>query len=501
MNRKKIVLKNGLAGFLCQMLSQLIQFVIRIFMLQYIGVEIMGISSTFTSILQTLSLTELGFQTAVVYYLYQPLKEHDEIKINRIMLILKRVYEIVGIIFITIALICIPFLKYVLKNVDVTSTIIGYYIIMSLNIAFSYFIAYKRALLFADQKEYISKFIDCIFNIGISIFKILVIIFLKNYTLFLVLQIGQTLGANVVIQLFCKKEYKYLKKSKFDFPMFQSISKDVKNVFMGKLAGYAYGATDNLVISSLIGTIYVGYLSNYMVFISTIKQIIGSLFYSMTPIIGNMLIENNNDEFKEINFRIYSYVRYIIATAIIVPWLILADDAVKILFGEKYILSYTIVILLAVDLYIHIVYTPCCEYISGSGFFSIDKRIAIIGAVINVVTSVCFVFKMGVEGVLVGTVLSQIFFWIGRSYTVYFHVFKLGKNDYFRYIFKNIKWIFIMLLQIIILLYIRSKIIFNNYLLSVMFILILCEVMNVFLNLICFHFSEEQTKLINLIKK
>lgn len=501
MNRKKLLLKNGLAGFLCQLLSQLIQFVIRIFMLQYIGVEIMGISSTFTSILQTLSLTELGFQTAVVYYLYQPLKEHDEIKINQIMMILKRVYEIVGIVFITIAMVCIPFLKYLLKNVDITSTIIGYYIIMSLNIAFSYFITYKRALLFADQKEYISKFVDCIFNIGISILKILVIIFLKNYTFFLILQIGQTLGANVVIQLFCKKEYKYLKKSKFNFSMFKSISRDVKNVFMGKLAGYAYGATDNLVISSLIGTIYVGYLSNYMVFISTIKQIIGSLFYSMTPIIGNMLIENNDDEINEINFRIYSYVRYIIATAIIVPWLILADDAIKILFGEKYILSYTIVILLAVDLYIHIVYTPCCEYISGSGFFSIDKRIAIIGAVINVVTSVCFVFKMGVEGVLVGTALSQMFFWIGRSYTVYFYVFKLGKIAYFRYIVKNIKWIFMLLLQIIILLYIRSKFIFDNYLLSTMFILILCEVMNILVNLICFHFSEEQTKLINLIKK
>lgn len=501
MNRKKLVIKNGLAGFICQMLSQLIQFVIRIYMLQYIGVEIMGISSTFTSVLQTLSLTELGFQTAVVYYLYQPLKEHDEIKINQIMTILKRVYEIVGIIFITISMICISFLKYILKNVDITHTIIVYYIIMSLNIAFSYFIAYKRALLFADQKEYISKFIDCIFNIVISIFKILVIIILKNYTLFLILQVGQTIGANIVIQLFCKKEYKYLKKGKFNFSMFQSISKDVKNVFMGKLAGYAYGATDNLVISSLIGTIYVGYLSNYMVFISTIKQIIGSLFYSMTPIIGNMLIENNQDDSKEINFRIYSYVRYMIATVIIVPWLILADDAIKILFGEKYILSYTIVILLAVDLYIHIVYTPCCEYISGSGFFALDKRIAILGAIINIVASVCFVFKMGIEGVLIGTVLSQMFFWIGRSYTVYFHVFKLGKNEYFKYILKNIKWIFMMLIQILILLYIRSKVLTENYLVSVILILILCEIMNILIHLTCFHFSEEQSKLINLIKK
>ena len=69
MNRKKIIVKNGFAGLINQLISEIVQFIVRIFTLQYIGIEVMGISTTFTSILQTLSLAELGFQTAVVYYL------------------------------------------------------------------------------------------------------------------------------------------------------------------------------------------------------------------------------------------------------------------------------------------------------------------------------------------------------------------------------------------------------------------------------------------------
>ena len=85
MNRRKIILKNGFVGLTGQIISEFLQFIVRIFVLRYIGVEVLGISATFTSILQTLSLTELGFQMAVVYYLYQPLNQHDEIKINQIL--------------------------------------------------------------------------------------------------------------------------------------------------------------------------------------------------------------------------------------------------------------------------------------------------------------------------------------------------------------------------------------------------------------------------------
>lgn len=265
---------------------------------------------------------------------------------------------------------------------------------------------------------------------------------------------------------------------------------------MGKLAGYVYGATDNLIISSFVGAVYVGYLSNYIVFINAIKKALGSMFYAMTSIIGNMLTEKSEIKNREITFRKYSYVRYVLASMIIIPWVLFADDAVRILYGAQYILSDFIVVLLAIDLYIHIVYTPCCEYINGSGYFKIDKYIAMFGACTNIITSTCFVLKMGVAGVLVGTVLSQVFFWVGRSSIVYLKIFGLSKKVYFKYISTNVRWIIVLIFQIILFSNIRSKIIIENYTLELVIEFILCEVITIFVQLMVFHVSEEQRELL-----
>ncbi|MBO5479078.1 MAG: oligosaccharide flippase family protein [Clostridia bacterium] len=492
MYRKKIIFKNSFTSLTGQIISEILQFVVRIFVLRYIGIEVMGISTTFTSILQTLSLAELGFQTAVVYYLYKPINHHDETKINQILAILKYVYRIIGVIFIVLALVCIPMLKYIMKDIDITETVIAYYIIMTMNIACTYFFAHKRALLLADQKDYISQSVDCLFNIIISILKIGVIILFKNYIAFLFLQVFQTIGTNIIINFFCKKKYVFLCPCKFEESVFKSISRDVKSIFMGKLAGYVYGATDNLILSSVVGTIYVGYLSNYVVFISATKKALGSMFYAMTSIIGNMLEENSGNKNKEIIFRMYSYVRYVLASMIIIPWMLFADDVVKILYGKQYILSDMVVVLLAIDLYIHIVYTPCCEYINGSGYFRIDKDIAILGAIINIVTSMFFVYKMGLEGILLGTVLSQIFFWIGRSSIVYLKVFTMSKRKYFKYISINIKWILVLVFQIMIASNVKNIFKIEHYILGLAIAFLLCELINVIIQLVVFRTSEEQ---------
>lgn len=501
MNRRKVVFINGFWGFFSMVVRQMLQFVIRIFTLYYIGIEVMGISATFTSILTTLSLAELGFQEAVVYYLYDPLYRNDKARVNQILMILKRVYEIVGVFFTLATLVCIPMLKYILKNVVMTEIVICYYIIMSLKVSSSYFFAYKRALLLADQKEYISKFWDCVFNIIFSVIEIIVIIYLKSYMCFLILQVIQTIISNITINLFCKRKYSYLCSCKFEVHIFKQICGDVKNVFMGKVAGYVYGATDNLIISSFIGTIYVGYLSNYILIISAIKQVIGSIFNAMTSIIGNMLVENTDSKLQEPIFRMYTFARYIIASAIVIPWLLFAEDIITILFGEQYRLPELIAWLLAIDLYIHIVYTPCCEYINGSGQFGLDKKIALIGASINVITSICFAFLIGMEGVLAGTVLSQLFFWLARSCIVYFKIFELSPKEYMRYYLKHFFWVSSMIIQLLFYFKILNRLKTGDLIIDICVGIILVEIINSVIIMIVYHNSEEQMLLLSKLNK
>lgn len=488
-----VIIHNGVIGLISQVTSMFSQFVLRILIIRYMGVEIVGINATLSSLLQTLSLTELGFQTAVVYFLYTPLRRGDYKRINDILEILKRVYMAIGIVFIFMQILCIPILPFVLKNVTITGEIIGYYFAMGIDVAVSYFISYKRVILYADQKEYISKTVDCLCMILFSILKGIVIIKLDSFMIYLLLQIFQTCITNSIISKYCKKTYLFLKTSSFNKVLFIDILNKVKNVFGSKIAGYIYGATDNLVISSNVGTMSVGILSNYSMIVTMLKQVISSVFFSMTAYIGNkMITKSSNQGAEEKSFQRYTYLRYVIASFIVIPWIILADNTVFLFFGNQQKISIISIVLLGIDLYIHIVYTPCCEYINGNGLFREDRIIAFCGAAINLVTSIYWVSCWNIEGVLLGTVISQIFLWIGRSYIVYFKIFCMNIKKYIIYIMWNYARLAIIFFQVNIIYNIKDKLYLDNPIILWICSLLICFSVNLFIQVVLFWGIEKR---------
>lgn len=100
MNKKIIILKNSGIGLISQTVTIIFTFLTRNLFIKYIGIELLGLNSTFTSVLNTLSLTELGFQSAVVYSLYIPLHDKLDDEINSIMNVFKLIYKYIGIFFV-----------------------------------------------------------------------------------------------------------------------------------------------------------------------------------------------------------------------------------------------------------------------------------------------------------------------------------------------------------------------------------------------------------------
>ena len=90
----KLVFKNSVVSFLSQIVTICILFITRKLSLQYFGVELLGISSTLTSLIGALSLADLGVQSAIVYRLYAPLKNNDKEKVNSIINIFGVVYKL-----------------------------------------------------------------------------------------------------------------------------------------------------------------------------------------------------------------------------------------------------------------------------------------------------------------------------------------------------------------------------------------------------------------------
>ena len=77
MNRTQKTMRNSAVGLAGQVMAILLNIISRKFFIQYIGVELLGLNSTFASILSTLSLAELGFQQVIVFHLYGALAKGD----------------------------------------------------------------------------------------------------------------------------------------------------------------------------------------------------------------------------------------------------------------------------------------------------------------------------------------------------------------------------------------------------------------------------------------
>lgn len=439
--RKRNAVKSGMIGLLSQSISLILQIISRKFFIQFIGEEILGLNGTFASVLSTISLAELGFQNAVAYHLYRPLAENDREKINAIVNVYKTVYRALGIFFCAVSVLMLPFLKYVLKGVVVTNETYLFFLLQAMTSTCSYFLAYRRTILFADQKEYVYKIIDAVMNSVFKTAQIAAIVIWHSYPVYLTLQIVQVYGSNLIVHFICKKKYPYIEKACFDKACAKKMLSDVKEISMGRFAGYVYSSTDNLLISSFLGPVCVALLGNYSTITTNLRFLTNSVLSGMIPIIGNYLAEGEDKRRQEAKFHMYQHLRYVISMVLLIPAFVLIDDFVILWVGESFVLSAAIKVLLIADQFLILLYGACADYITARGLFKQNRMVLSAAAVTNLVISAIGVWLWGMEGVLIGTVCSQIVNFAGYGWMMHKCFFDGEKGGYGRYLLKNLHFI------------------------------------------------------------
>lgn len=425
---KKTIAKTGLIGIINQVIFAFLGFASRKLFIVYIGTDILGLSGTYTQVLSTLALADLGFDIAVTYALYKPLNEGDEQKINAIMRALKTIYNVVGVAFIILSFAALPFLTFFITDMEFKDIYYVYFIMQALASASTYFFAYRRTLLVADKKEYVTKTVDTVAMFIFSVLKILVLVLFKSYLIYVACSVVQAFVTNIYIYIKCGKVYPYLdSNTKTDKKVVNELLTKIKDICLGKISGYVYGCTDMILISKLISTVVAGYYYNYFNVISVIKQLSVNLLGPLAPFIGRSLAEDKEPTKQEKSFRMYTYVRFLVAVVLLVPTLILVDLFVDIWLGPEFIMDGIIVVLICADLYISLVHSSLVDYMNGSGLFKYEKWISLAGAVINLTTSIILAIKVGLPGVLTGTVVAQVVYWLSRSVVVYDKCFRSSK--------------------------------------------------------------------------
>lgn len=422
--------RNITFGMASKVIAIFLEFISRYFFINYLGEELLGVNGVFTNIIQVLSLAELGMNNVLNFSFYEPLAKGDYNKIVGLVCFYRKIYNIIASIVLMIGLILTPLLKFIIKtDINIPNLFVIYYIFL-LDTVFSYLFVYKYTIINADQKNYIYSKYEIIKNIIGCSLQIVTLILFKNLVIYLAIKFVMTLAMNVRLVKKAEEDYPYIKmKGDLRKDEQKLIVDTIKSGFIYRLSAVLLNSTDNILISMLAGTIWVGYLYNYITIQTGISSFYTIIFTSIVASIGNLLAIDKSDKSLKV-FEGVCVVADWIGIVITVCYFVLSAEFIRLWIGEQYILDNYIVLLKAIMLFISCTMNPIFSYREAMGLYRRTKYSILIAGVINIFLSVWLGIYRGMSGILFASVVSILI-------TYYWYEPMIMYNECFH---SSIKW-------------------------------------------------------------
>ncbi len=428
--------RNIVSGLIKQTVSIVLPFIIRTIILYTLGAEYQGLSGLFSSILQVLNLTDLGFTSAVIYVLYKPVAEGDEEEICALINYLKIIYRFIGLLILIIGLMLMPFLPSLISG-SYPSNINIYllYLAYLFNAVNSYFLfAYKSALLTAMQRNDLVDHTYTVILTIIRLIQVIVLLYTKNYYYYAFLLPVATISNNVLLEVISKKYFPTIRPvGKIDAARKALINKQVKAIFIGKMGDIARNSFDNIILSSFLGLAAVAVYDNYFYIYSAVYGTMTAIGRALQASVGNSVlkesVQKNYNDFFKLDF-IFMWVAgwcSICMFCLYQPFMLLWMKG-----NTEMILSFPDMLLFCVYFYTINMNNTRNLYIEGNGLYWHCRFWYILEAAGNLCLNVILGYFFGVTGVLSATIFTIVIFnFIARTNVLFRYFFKRSKSDFY----------------------------------------------------------------------
>ena len=413
-SRTQNSIMNMVTGLGGQLLNLILQFAVRTVFIQTLGKSYLGINGVFSNILTMLSLAELGIGSAILYKLYEPIAAGDQRRVTSLIRFYRTVYRYIGLTVAVLGCLLIPFLPYLAKDYDKLArlninAVVIYLLYLARSVSSYFFFAYKSGIIKANQKEYIINVIKYFGTILSSIVQIVLLKLFNNFTLYVFVLLFTVIGENIIIGICANRMYPYIldrSVEKVDRKEIREIFRDCGALLLFNLNKVVLKATDNLVLSSLIGFDIVALYSNYYIFYTTIDTIFTRTFGALTHSLGNLHVEHDTGHEYHI-FKVINLFTAIMGATAGIGVLAVADEFVSNWIGHDWIIPQPFAVLMGLEIYTLAVRHEFTRYRNSMGLFQQAKYRPLAGMIINLIASIILVKYWGICGVLVGTIASD----------------------------------------------------------------------------------------------
>ena len=413
-SRTRNSLINLFTGFGGQLLTIFLSFIVRTVFIKTLGKSYLGINGLFSNILTMLSLTELGLDTAINFKLYKPLSEHDEKRVRLLMKFYRQAYAVIGGVILLLGLCLIPLLPRLINDYDsleslgIDATVV-FLLYLAQSVSSYMFFASRSAVVKADQKQYLLDVVDYLINIALSVSQIITLICFSNFILYTALTIVWGIIKNLTEAVIAKKYYGYAfctEKDSLSINEIKEIFKDLGALFIYKVNGVVLKATDNIVLSTFLGLAIVGIYSNYLILYTAIKQLLDKIYNAIKASMGNLFATGNVQKRYDF-FEVMNFLSALLYGTACIGVSVVADELVETWIGNDYMIAKPFSLLMGIEIVFVGLKVNLGQIRNVSGVFRQMWFRPLLGIVINLVVSVLMVRRLGIYGVLIGTIVAD----------------------------------------------------------------------------------------------
>lgn len=464
--RKKNSIKNFLTTFFPFVVVALFGFIRIKFYLFGLGEEISSLNQVFNNLFAYLAIAESGIGLFISQKYYKLLVDKNYDEINKNFKASKVFFSVLGFFVILIGFI----ISFFLKNITNNSLNLGYmqlvFFIFLLRNSIDFFTFSPKMVINSDQKMFKINLYINLLKVVEYLSEIIMIKLGFDFIYVLIPSVFIRAIFNLLINRKIYKLYPWLNpKVKFEYKKLKGTS----NIMYQKVSGLVYNNTDTLIVSYFLNPLMVIVYSSYNFISKYISDVTYMLITAVQPSLGNVLFsENKTDSFKI--FKQINIIFLFIASLSSILLAVLINPFISLWIGNKYLINEIGKYLIVLILFLNISKRTIIVMKDNLGLFKETRNVIIFETVFNLLFSILLVKKIGINGVLLGTLISTTLttFWYIPKY-IYNNYFDLKSYSYF------IKYFICLGTSLVVVILIQNTININisNFFIWVIYALIL----------------------------
>lgn len=392
----------------------LLPFFVRTLIIRLIGAEYLGLTGLFYSIVQTLSLAELGFGTSIVFSMYRPLADNDTEGVRSLLDYYARIYRRAGS-FVSAAGLCLiasGMLPRLVKGPMPAGIrpelLFSIYLVNTLSTFFLY--PERKALLTACQREDLGLGVHIFTQLFMYTGQALAVILTRNYYLYALLMPVFTVIYSLLAAFRAKKHFpQFFTGRPAPVRHYPEMRTQVAGLMIRRTAILSRNMLDAVFISAYLGLVPTAVYSNYYYVMDAVVMLLAVVKTSMAGGVGNSLAlesrEKNLRDMRTIDF-LFMWISGWCAICI----LCLIQPFMRLWAGSGMMLENGTACLFAVCFYLLKMSDIRSLYAESAGIWWQARYISIAETAANLVLNFILVQRFGIAGVITATMLSYFVF-------------------------------------------------------------------------------------------